>query len=183
MPQLYFDNLSISYELIRSSRAKRLRLEIRPGGFLTIITPQTLSEVHAFHFVRKKSLWIKKYVQKLKDKNPPLLGKSNRKDFLFHKSAALSLALSRLAHFNDFYNYTISKVVIRMGHTRWGSCSRKGNLNFNYRILFLPPALRDYLIVHELCHLGEFNHSQKFWALVARTLPDYKNLRQALKAY
>jgi len=73
-------------------------------------------------------------------------------------------------------------VSIRNQKTRWGSCSRQKNLSFSYRLFLLPPRFCDYVIVHELCHLKEMNHSPKFWALVARTFPDYKKLRREMKA-
>ncbi len=97
------------------------------------------------------------------------------------RESARLLVQSRLLHFNQFYNFTYKKVFIRSQKTRWGSCSSKGNLNFNWRIIKLPSHLADYLIVHELCHLGEFNHSRKFWDLVAKTIPDYKKMRAELK--
>ncbi len=87
----------------------------------------------------------------------------------------------RLALFNKDYGFTYRRITIRNQRTRWGSASRSGNLNFNYRMTFLPPHLSDYVIVHELCHLGEFNHSKKFWDLVARTIPDHRALRKELR--
>ncbi len=88
----------------------------------------------------------------------------------------------RLAFFNRTYGFTYRRITIRNQRTRWGSASRLGNLNFNYRMTLLPPHLSDYIIVHELCHLGAFNHSKKFWELVARTIPDYRACRQQLRA-
>ena len=76
----------------------------------------------------------------------------------------------------------INRVSIKNTKSRWGSCSKKGNLNFNYKIALLPPALADYLVVHELCHLKEFNHSEKFWKLVLDIMPDYKKLKRELKS-
>ncbi|MDE1924740.1 MAG: M48 family metallopeptidase [Patescibacteria group bacterium] len=73
------------------------------------------------------------------------------------------------------------KIFIKNLKTRWGSASKNGNLNFHYKILFLPPHLASYLVVHEVCHLKEFNHSKEFWALVASELPDYKKLRKELR--
>jgi len=88
---------------------------------------------------------------------------------------------SRLLHFNEFYKFKINKVSIKNQKTRWGSCSKRGNLNFNYRVALLPPHLADYVIVHELCHLGEFNHSPNFWKLVAKTIPNYKAIKREFK--
>ena len=75
----------------------------------------------------------------------------------------------------------MAKYYCTESKTRWGSCSKKGTLNFNYKIALLSPELRDYIIVHELCHLGEFNHSSKFWLLVEKTVPNYKTLRKQIK--
>ena len=97
------------------------------------------------------------------------------------REQARGFVLERLAYFNQFYNFKINRVAIKNTSTRWGSCSSKGNLNFNYKIIYLRPELADYLIVHELCHLGEFNHSSKFHALVAKTIPNYASINKELK--
>jgi len=97
------------------------------------------------------------------------------------REQARGFVLERLAYFNQFYNFKINRVAIKNTSTRWGSCSSKGNLNFNYKIIYLKPELADYLIVHELCHLGEFNHSSKFHALVAKTIPNYVSINKELR--
>jgi predicted metal-dependent hydrolase len=101
--------------------------------------------------------------------------------FQAHKEFARERILARLAHWHAFYPYAYGRVAIRDQSSRWGSCSKKKNLNFNYRIAFLPEPLMDYVIVHELCHLQEFNHSKAFWDLVAQMIPDYINLRSELR--
>ena len=88
---------------------------------------------------------------------------------------------NRIRYFNSFYGFKINRVAIKNTKTRWGSCSSKGNLNFNYKIIYLRPALADYLIVHELCHLGELNHSRRFWILVSKTIPDYIKINKELR--
>jgi len=88
---------------------------------------------------------------------------------------------NRISYFNKFYNFKINRIAIKNTKTRWGSCSSKGNLNFNYKIIYLKPELADYLIVHELCHLGELNHSRRFWALVSKTIPDYAKINEDLR--
>ncbi len=79
------------------------------------------------------------------------------------------------------YGFSFKKVSVRAQKTRWGSCSKAGNLNFNYKIALLPSVIADYIIVHEICHLGAFDHSKKFWDLVALTVPGHKAIRKSLK--
>jgi predicted metal-dependent hydrolase len=105
------------------------------------------------------------------------------KHYLEHKEIARELTHARLAHFNQFYNFTYKRVSIKNQRRCWGSCSALGNLNFNYKIQFLPPELQDYIIVHELCHLQELNHGQAFWDLVAMQLPHHQELRLALRLH
>jgi len=105
----------------------------------------------------------------------------SRIEFLTNKELARSLVIGRINHFNQTYGFMVKRISIRNQRSRWGSCSRKGNLNFNYRVALLPPTVSDYIIVHELCHLGEFNHSKKFWGLVAKTVPNYKQLKKELR--
>ncbi len=123
-----------------------------------------------FYFRRIKVFRVKRKVRKRIDKK-----------YLENKEKAREVVLSRLEHFNKHYNFDYKKVSIRNQGGRWGSCSSKGNLNFNYRIVLLPTHLADYIVVHELCHMGQLNHSQKFWNLVSETLPDYEKLQSDLR--
>ncbi len=111
-----------------------------------------------------------------------IASKKSQLEYAAHKEAASNLVRSRLEYFNIIYSFTFNRVSIRNQRTRWGSCSRKGNLNFSYKVVLLPSALVDYIVVHELCHLGEFNHSKSFWSLVARTIPNHRELRAQLRA-
>ena len=115
----------------------------------------------------------------------PLFSTRSRKLYETNKEAARSLVTERLAHFMNYYGVrhgiSIGRIAIRNQKSRWGSCSKKGNLNFNYKLAFMPPAIRDYVIVHEICHIKEFNHGQKFWSLVSETVPDWKKLRKELR--
>lgn len=103
------------------------------------------------------------------------------KHYLEHKEAARSLTLARLVHFNAHYQLQWNRVAIRNQRRCWGSCSSLGNLNFNYKILLLPPHLADYIIVHELCHLKHLHHGKDFWNLVAEQIPDYKERIREIK--
>ena len=105
----------------------------------------------------------------------------NKKHYLKHRENAREITAERIKYFSNTHGFECNRVSIRNQKTRWGSCSTKGNLNFNYKILFLEPEMRDYIIVHELCHLKEFNHSRKFWMLVEKILPDYLEIKKELK--
>lgn len=119
-----------------------------------------------------------------KRKSKEIYIKTNgKRDFNKYKENALALAENGIKKFNVFYNFEINRIFIKNQKTRWGSCSSNNNLNFNYKIVFLEPHLADYIIVHELCHLKELNHSRKFWNLVAKTVPHYKDSRSGLKNY
>jgi predicted metal-dependent hydrolase len=97
------------------------------------------------------------------------------------KEAARVLVAQKLVEWNAHYGFEYKRVFIRNTKTRWGTCSKIGNLGFNYRIVYLPSHVADYIIVHELCHLKEFNHQKAFWDLVAETIPDHKAVRKELK--
>lgn len=125
---------------------------------------------------KKKKVARKKRVTRKK-------AKKVNNDYLENKEKARVLILKRLELLNKNYNFHYNRVSIRDQSTRWGSCSRLANLNFNYRLVHLPLHLCDYVIVHELCHLEELNHSQDFWNLVAREIPDYKERRKELRDF
>ncbi|MEK7063709.1 MAG: M48 family metallopeptidase [Patescibacteria group bacterium] len=100
-----------------------------------------------------------------------------------NKEEARALICARVAELNVHYNFAYNRIAIRNTRSRWGSCSRKRNLNFSYIIASLPQGLRDYVIVHELCHLAAFNHSPAFWDRVAETLPNHRSLRASLRKH
>ena len=174
---------SINYTLKLSKKAKRLRLAIYCDGAVVLTAPHSASENFINQFVAKNTEWILKKLEGFAPKaHQPRAGRlSNRKLYIKHKTEALVLAQNRVSYFNQLYNFKFNKINIRNQKTRWGSCSKKGNLNFNYKIALLSPAQADYIIVHELCHLGEFNHSRNFWNLVAKTVPNYLEIRKSLK--
>lgn len=103
------------------------------------------------------------------------------KHYLEHKEDARALVLAKLLHWNQFYNLGYKRVAIRNTRRSWGSCTSLKNLNFSYRLLFLPERLQDYIIVHELCHLQELHHKESFWLLVAEQIPDYTERIRELK--
>jgi predicted metal-dependent hydrolase len=99
----------------------------------------------------------------------------------WYRRQASAIFAERLAVCNAGYSFAYGRVAIKEQKSRWGSCSRKGNLNFNWRLLLAPLPVLDYVVTHELCHLRELNHSPRFWALVARGCPDYATHRRWLR--
>jgi predicted metal-dependent hydrolase len=105
-----------------------------------------------------------------------------RTHYDIHIKEARVLILERVRHFAPLCEVNVKRVAIRNQKRCWGSCSSLGNLNFNYKLLFLPPCQRDYIIVHELSHLKVLNHSQRFWSEVQKVCPQYKEVTLGLRA-
>ena len=168
-----------------SKKAKQLRISIKSDLSIVVTVPVRANIAIAEKFVNEKRDWIENSFLKMKEKvekrGVSTLPKSSKKGLEENKDKAFDLVNKKLLFWNNYYGFAWKNVSIKNTKTRWGSCSKQGNLNFNYRILFLTEALADYLIVHELCHLKEMNHSEKFWKLVEKTIPNYKDLRKELK--
>jgi len=153
---------------------------VHPGGELIISAPFLLSKYTIERFIEQKAQWILRAVRRLKDFRPA--GRRiSAHQYQVYRKQALNLVLNKISALNRTYNVPRNGISIRNQKTRWGSCSKKGNLNFNYRIIFLESWLQDYIITHELCHLLEFNHSPKFWQLVTQTIPNHKQARKELR--
>lgn len=170
----------ITYKLVKSTRAKHLRISVKPGGILVVTIPSRVKVDHATKFIIDKQDWILKTLKKSKDVPIKRL-KGDAKEYKLNKRKAFEIAQKKVEEFNRFYNFSYNKISIKNNKTRWGSCSIDRNLNFHYKIAFLDEELANYLVVHELCHLKEMNHSQRFWDLVAKTIPNYKVLRKTMR--
>lgn len=173
---------NISYTMRRNRRAKRMLLSVYAGGRVVVTTPYALNIRSAERLLREKAGWLLAALQKLKDAPQPKAA-GNRQEYLRLREQARAHVCARLRELNEHYGFEWQRISIRNQKTCWGSCSAKKNLNFNYKILHLPEHLRDYVLVHELCHLKELNHSPRFWRLVERTLPDYKRYRRELRTF
>ena len=101
----------------------------------------------------------------------------------WYRNYAKTLLTNKVKEFSRFMNIEINRIAIREQKTRWGSCSSLGNLNFNWKLIMMPEPIIDYVVVHELAHRKQMNHSKEFWAEVGKVLPDYKERRAWLKKY
>ena len=178
--QINLQNKKVDYILKTSKRARRMRLAVYCDGSFVVTRPRGLNENIAERFIQEKSAWVLSKLDHFKQFGTHVFQNDQQK-YSDRKEEALNFVGKRIEHFNEIYQLEFNKINVRNQKTRWGSCSKKGNLNFNYKILFLPGTIADYIIVHELCHLKEFNHSYKFWNLVSRAIPNYLDINKDLR--
>ena len=177
----------LPYTLIRSKR-KSYAISISPDGQITVRVPLVTSDREVRQILTQKQHWIvTKYLeQQEKQINKPVSGLTDaQRNALTQRYivAAKEYFPKRAAYFRQFTGGTYNRITIRDQKTRWGSCSAKGTLSFNWRLMLAPPAVLDYVVVHELCHLTHMNHSKAFWALVESVCPDYRTHRRWLKEH
>ena len=177
----------IRIEIIRSSR-KTLAIEIRPDMRVIVRAPYQASGSYIEQFIADRTDWIVEHLRKLEQKNrqcndaPPVKKLSNDEIKKLADKACTYIP-ERAAHFAPLVGVTYGRITIRNQRTRWGSCSNRGNLNFNCLLMLTPPEVIDYVVVHELCHRKEMNHSGRFWNEVARILPGYAEQEKWLKTH
>lgn len=169
------------FNIKRRARLRYVRLSIDRTGTLTLTAPKSYPFFLLKLFITNKWSWILEKTEQKKNSQSLLAIKHTKAEINHYKKITKNLVLERLKYFNQYYHLSFKNISVRDQKSRWGSCSSRGNLNFNYRLSLLPPVLADYIIVHELCHLQEMNHSRNFWQLVAKAVPDYKNLKKQLK--
>lgn len=176
------DNKKISYLIKKSNRAKRVRLTIHQRKGIVLTVPNSISNNIAEKFLIDKLDWLLKKLDFFNQVKGSHISKTeDRKEYFKNKQRAKRLVMNRLKYFSEKYKFEFNRVSIRNQKTRWGSCSEKRNLNFNYRLIYLTREQYDYIIVHELCHLRQLNHSRKFWSSVEEIIPDYLEIRKELK--
>ncbi len=168
----------ISYQIIRAAR-KTISLQITPSGELIVRCPKRMAKAEVERFVRSKQSWIEKKLNQIAAR--PQLPPFTREQVESLAKQAKQILPGRVAHFASIMGVRYGRITIRSQHSRWGSCSAQGNLNFNCLLLLAPPEVLDYVVVHELCHRKEMNHSERFWAEVAKYCPDYKIHKKWLK--
>ena len=169
-------------EIIRSNR-KTMSLEITKDLKVLVRAPKRLSEARIRRFVSERMDWIVKHMAQMEEKHEKLQSVEKLSSEELHALAdrAVQVIPEKAAYYAEILHVTYGRITIRSQKTRWGSCSSKGDLNFNCLLLLAPPEVLDYVVVHELCHRKHMNHSPRFWAEVARIIPDYKTKVKWLK--
>ena len=170
--------------VIRSNR-KTVAIQVNSDRSVTVRAPRSASEKDIEEILKKKKAWISKHIEKIKETKERFEAepteKLTREKVIALAEEALKVIPERVDYFAKVIGVTYGKITVRNQKTRWGSCSSKGNLNFNCLLMLAPPEVLDYVVVHELCHRKQMNHSKAFWAEVEKVLPDYKEVRKWLK--
>lgn len=168
---------------LASTRARAVRITVRHDGSVRVTYPHRLARHRVESWVLTRQAWILRAQNKMLSRHTIALpaGVEGRLHFHKYKKQARLIVEQHLSMYRNVFAW--KKVRIVNAQTRWGSCSTRGTLSFNWRIIYLEPKVQQYLIVHELCHLKHHNHSVHFWAEVERILPEYKKPRSALKGY
>ena len=177
---LTINQRKIPFELRRSARAKRMSLKIETREpKVVLVVPRFTMNFQINMFIGRQETWIDKHWSKVEKQqaSKPKLEHSE----MYYKAKAKRLIRLRLLHFNHHYQLKYNRIFFRNQKTRWGSCSSKKNLNFNWRLILAPQEILDYVVAHELCHLKYMNHSKSFWNMVEEQIPDYKKRRKWLK--
>ena len=172
----------IAVQVIRSNR-KTLGLEVKQNLEVYARVPVNLDDKSLKKFIRKNEEWIcrtyqaeKEAAEKRRLTACPLPAEEE-------KQRILDQFVERVRYYESLMKLYSRRITIRNQKTRWGSCSAKGNLNFNWRLILAPEPVLDYVVIHELAHRKEMNHSPAFWAEVEKILPDYRERRKWLKTY
>jgi len=169
------------YILKKRKGMRCMQISINSMGKLVVSAPKWYPIYLINKFLEEKVDWL---WEKLKNVDFSLIEikeKENQENYKKNKEFARSLIRERIEFFNQHYKFSYQRISIKNQKTCWGSCSQRGNLNFNYCLINLSEKERDYIIVHELCHLRELNHGKEFWKLVSETFPDYKEIRKKIK--
>lgn len=170
------------YTILENPRARRVTITIRRDGSVFVTKPRRVSEGAVRDFIEKNEAWIDRARAKYAGLPKTSRIESSLQEYKRYRRAARELLARRVEYFSRLYGVRVRGITIRNQRSRWGSCSHSGTVSLNYRILFLQEKLADYVIVHEVCHLREMNHSKHFWSLVAQAVPEHRTLRKELRA-
>ena len=183
--EIKINGLVIPYTIVKSSRRRTIAIQIGAGGKMTVRCPYLCNRWMIDSFLLEKQDWIyNHYVETLQKVSDVSVSDKKDEDTAAinkHKKYARKIFESRVQYFHQFTGGNYTSITIRDQKTRWGSCSGRGTLSFNWRLILAPPEILDYVVVHELCHLTHMNHSKEFWNLVESVIPDYKIRRKWLK--
>ena len=172
----------MEYIVIRSRR-KTLSMQVKGDGQVEVRAPLWTTDTEIRRFLETHRRWLEKHLQKARALQQAKAGvrKMTGAEIAELKKKAKRVLPERVAYWEPLIGVRPGRIAVRCQKTRWGSCSTKGNLNFNCLLMLAPDGVIDYIVVHELCHLKHMNHSKRFYAEIEKVLPDYRQHQQWLK--
>ena len=168
----------MDYKVVYSGR-KTIALSVKDGA-LVVKAPYGTKKARIEKLISSHENWINKHIQKQKEKNAKY-GNLSEGRIAELKKAAKQILPAKVSYYAQIMGLKYGRITITSAKTRFGSCSSKGNIAFSYRLMMYPDAAIDYVVVHELAHLKEMNHSPAFYKVVESVLPDYKERIKLLK--
>ena len=172
----------ISYRIVRSNR-RTVSLEVTPSLEILVRAPARMSVRDIEAFVEKNSAWIERAVARMSSRNRRMLSASLSDEECERLRALAKLEIPpRVEHFSRIMGLTPSSVKITSAKGRFGSCSGRNGLCFSFRLMCYPPEAIDYVVVHELAHIRHHDHSDEFYSLIEKYLPDYKEREKLLRS-
>lgn len=172
---------SLSIKVIKSKR-KTISIEVRNDGIL-VRAPQRMSIREIQAFVNQKRAWIEKHQKLMQERNSNIeqVEPYSEVEIKALADKARTIIPQKVKYYAELIGVDYGRITIRNQKTRWGSCSSKGNLNFNCLLMLFPDEVVDSIVVHELCHRKHMNHSAKFYEEVEKAFPDYRRCQKWLK--
>jgi predicted metal-dependent hydrolase len=169
-------------KIIRSNR-RSISLQIEEDGSLLVRAPRFILKSSIMRFIKEKESWIDKHKnlsEKRKEKKERF-DNLTKKEIKEYKEIAKDVISKKVKYYADLYDFKYGDIKINSAKKRWGSCNVKNTLNFTWRLMFCPDYVVDYVVIHELCHIKEKNHSRSFWNLVEKYYPDFKKAKRWFK--
>ena len=166
--------------IIRSNR-KTISLQVREDGTLLVRAPFRMTDAAILGFIQSHQQWIDRHVSEMEQRRAEKAPAFTAEDIHTMAEETRRFLPPLLDQYSRALGVRPSRVTVRNQKTRWGSCSSQGGLNFNCLLVLAPDYVRRYVVIHELCHLREMNHSPAFWDLVASQMPDYRKAKEWLK--
>ncbi len=167
----------VEYAIEKKSGMRSIRLKISPQGEIFVVGPYTLTHEIVHTLLKQKSQWIEKVLTRIQERRVVVLNEP----YQIAKTRLRVFLEERVGYYCELYGVVKKRIIIKKYKGRWGSCSAQGNLCFNVMLATLPREMQEYVIVHEVCHRIEFNHSPRFWKLVEKAIPEYKVVRKEMK--
>lgn len=168
-------------KVIRSKR-KTISIELKADGLL-VRAPLRMKKQDIYSFISEKSAWIEKHFKIMQEREKKLEQTEPYTDEEIKELADQALAVipQKVKYYADLIGVDYGRITIRNQKTRWGSCSSQGNLNFNCLLMQFPDEVIDYVVIHELCHRKQMNHSRQFYEEIEKIMPEYRKWQKWLK--